>query len=207
MNLLDTNKDYMANFAENESSSWCARHNFLPCLKPEHEKRLGTMWQGDDETSKYFLAGTYDPELYHEMLEMRDNGESVELKRNKDTIIPTAFVYGSDNIPVEEQMANVKEEGWDLILSATACGDKSLHIVVPIPMLAAPAVRNPERYKFCWEDHTILLFKNPSLLDKKFAKIGVKSYYPGYNDPEAGESHRCLYYKPFFNTLDPEMIR
>ncbi len=185
MNIITTDKGYFSTIESR--TKWCQAHHFLPCDDLYSQPDMDMVVHSD---TKFFITATFKPDIYKTALE---NGE--QLRRTTSNLIPTAFVYESDSLNIEEQISNIKKEAMDGILSITYSGNKSVHVIVPIDVEEGKTITDNKEYKYLWEELAKTIFLDTSNLDGQCATIGRLSRLPGATR-DNGKTQKCLYYNP-----------
>lgn len=121
-------------------------------------------------------------------------------RRDKEHAVPTALVYESDSVSLEEQMEMMKKhKSDDRVMSATYSGSKSIHYIVPIDPECLMKIDNAEDrskfYKFCWKQIGEEIFTDVSEFDKACASIGRLTRNPGATRSSNGKIQTSYYNK------------
>lgn len=205
-NIIADNPEY---FKLSESRMhWCKRHHFLPVYNYACQPQAKGIVYPD---TQYFMVACWNDEAKARL----DAGE--EVTRKADNLMPTGFVYESDNLTLKEQLENIKGEAIPHILTITHSGNKSFHIIVPIHLTDSYAIgSNRELYKYLWKQVAKRLFNNIDALDAQCASIGRLSRMPGalrlksiangfYLDTkntEGCKEQKCVYYNDEARPID-----
>ena len=162
--------------------------------------------------ASHFCCATYREKVW---AKYRRNGDVP--RRIGENLKPTALMYESDTLTLDQQRRNIRPEALGHILSVTHSGGKSLHVVVPIPDDVGEAIINrriqdaKRVYRSVWKRVGPVLFYDPTSLDCSCATIGHLSRLPGarrndaaggYTDPAWLPVQRCLYLNAQPENLD-----
>lgn len=166
--------------------AFCMDNNFLPVLDAHAQPYIGML----HPATQFFCTATYRPEVWAQfkMIHLVPERKGVNL-------VPTALVFEGDKAPLEEQMANIRPEAFGHILSITYSGNRSLHVIVPIPKAIGEEIVDRELsdaraiFKGLWRVVGEQCFSDPTLLDDKCASIGRLSRLPGARRYPAIEGH------------------
>lgn len=168
---------------------FCQDHHFLPCDDIYSQPRMDKTVRED---TQFFIAATFKDNLYAEARASR-----TQLMRKGCNLIPTAFVYESDSLPIKEQLSNIKAEAFGRhVLSVTYSGGKSMHVVVPIAIDEGKTIADNKEYKFLWGMVAKMVFKDISPLDSQCATIGRLSRLPGAKRKDKDTIQQCVFYNP-----------
>ncbi len=173
---------------------FCRENRFLPVYDFNCQPTMtGKIIPG----TQFFTAATYKKDLVKEAIKT-----GVQLTRKTENLIPTAFVYESDSMTLQEQRDNIKKDALRHILSITFSGKKSLHVVVPISPQDGTAITGGKEYKHLWREVAKLLFHDPDKLDIQCATIGRLTRLPGAVRKDNGMTQVCEFYNEACEAID-----
>ena len=173
---------------------FCRENRFLPVYDFNCQPTMtGKIIPG----TQFFTAATYKKDLVKEAIKT-----GVQLTRKTENLIPTAFVFESDSMTLQEQRDNIREDAFRYILTITFSGKKSLHVVVPISPQDGTAITGGKEYKHLWREVAKLLFKDPDKLDVQCATIGRLTRLPGAVRKDSGKKQACEFYNENCETID-----
>ena len=167
---------------------------------PTYESNFSTSPRWRNNKDDPFICTAVFKESYIKLI--NENGGT--LSRCADNMLPAFFVYESDSLPVNEQLAicnNIRKDplvsSW--IFSQTFSGSKSIHTLVYIDPKFRDNVKKD--FKFYWREVGERIFGEniTSMLDQQCASIGRLSRNPnGIRIKENGEKIKqtCFYYNP-----------
>ena len=173
---------------------FCRKNRFLPVDNCKCQPNMdGKVHDG----TQFFAAATFKQELVNEAIKT-----GTQLTRKTENLIPTAFVFESDSMTLQEQRENIREEAFKNILSITYSGKKSLHVVVPISPQDGTAITGGKEYKHLWREVAQLVFKDADKLDIQCATIGRLTRLPGATRNDSGKKQACEFYNEACETID-----
>lgn len=176
MDIPATVPNYMANHPDHfrrceARTEFCNRNGFLTCFDrySKHPKHIAY------PNTQFIVTGTYKPEAWQ-----RIKAGEMEADRKSENLLPTAFVYECDEVPLQRQVDNIRPDAYGNILSVTYSGGKSIHVLVPIAPRFREALAKPHTiFKEVWGQTAKRLFHDPGILDGACATIGRLSRMPG----------------------------
>lgn len=180
-NKMTENPDYFK--TSEDRKHWCYEHNFLPIYNFNCQPNMQNIVYPD---TQFFMTATWNKQARDRI----KNGES--LTRKSENLVPTAFVYESDTVPIKEQLANIKKDAFKYILSITYSGNKSVHIIVPINLNDGYEIDSSGLYKYLWKHVAEVIFNDTTILDKQCASIGRMSRMPGATRLKSTDDGRSL---------------